>query len=243
LIRISGFELGVYGIAAMVLDTFFASVKLCFMSGLFLTIAELEAGLEHIRQAPKDHGVLELIVCRPESGGRKILDQGTLDSTHGLIGDNWHARGSAKMPDGSANPETQITIMNSRCVALLAQERTRWPLAGDQLFIDLDLSLENLPPGTQLAVGSAIIEITPPPHTGCKKFVSRFGLEAMQFVNSPVGRALNLRGVNARILQSGSVKVGDQAVKKLTGAGPVEKLPTSSRKRRKRACELVVNNL
>jgi hypothetical protein len=183
------------------------------MQGLFLTAAELEAGLEHIRRSPKDEGVLELIVCRPENGERRILDQGTLDLEKGLVGDNWKSRGNAKTPDGSANPETQITIMNSRSIALLARERSRWSLAGDQLFIDLDLGLENLPPGTQVAIGSAIIEITPPPHTGCKKFVSRFGEEAMQFVNSPLGRKLNLRGVNARVRQAGVIKAGEHARK------------------------------
>jgi hypothetical protein len=185
------------------------------MPGPFLTSAELEAGLGHIRQSPKDKGPLELIVCRPQSGERKILEEATLDIIHGLIGDNWHSRGSKSMPDGSANPEMQITIMNSRCVALLAQERERWSLAGDQLFIDLDLSLENSPPGTRFSLGSAMIEITPPPHTGCKKFVARFGEDAMRFVNSPLGRSLNLRGVNARICQPGTVKVGDRAHKML----------------------------
>jgi len=183
------------------------------MPGAHLTTAELEAGLDDIRQSPKDKGALELIVCRPQTGERKILREGTLDLAKGLLGDDWHSRGSAKTADGSANPETQITIMNSRCIALLAGHRDHWALAGDQLYVDLDLSLENLPPGTRLAIGSAIIEITPPPHTGCKKFLSRFGLDAMQFVNSPIGRHLNLRGVNSRIRQPGSVKIGDYAVK------------------------------
>jgi hypothetical protein len=181
--------------------------------GAFLTTAELKAGLGHIRQSPKDKGAVELIVCRPQNGERKALEQATLDVIHGLIGDNWHSRGSKSMPDGSANPEMQITIMNSRCVALLAQDRDRWSLAGDQLFIDLDLGVENVPPGTRLCIGSAVVEITPPPHTGCQKFISRFGMDAVRFVNSPAGRQLNLRGVNARIRQSGEIKLGDYAVK------------------------------
>jgi MOSC domain-containing protein YiiM len=183
------------------------------MAGVHLTTGELESGLNHIRLSPKDKGPLELIVCRPQSGERQVLAQGDLDLVNGLLGDNWHSRGNAKTPDGSANPDTQITIMNARCIALLAREKSRWPLAGDQLFIDLDLSLENLPPGSQLSIGSAIIEITPPPHTGCKKFVSRYGLDAMEFVNSPTGRQLNLRGVNARIRQPGTIKTGDYALK------------------------------
>ena len=89
------------------------------------------------------------------------------------------------MSDGSANPDAQLTLMNARVVALVAGERERWPLAGDQLYVDLDLSADNLPPGTRLAVGSAVIEVTPEPHTGCAKFSARFGSEALRFVNSP----------------------------------------------------------
>jgi len=178
-----------------------------------LTTAELEAGLTHIRQSPKNQGLLELIVCRPQQGEREVLPEGTLDTIKGLVGDTWHSRGSSKTPDGSAHPEFQITIMNSRCIALLAFCKNRWALSGDQLFIDLDLSLENLPPGTRLALGSAILEITAPPHTGCKKFIARFGDDAMRFVNSPIGRQLNLRGIHAKVMQSGVARSGDSAIK------------------------------
>jgi MOSC domain-containing protein YiiM len=108
----------------------------------------------------------------------------------------------------------QLNIMNSRVIALLAQDKDRWPLAGDQLFIDMDLSAENLPPGTRLALGSAMIEVTDQPHTGCKKFMERFGLDAMKFVNSPVGKQLHLRGINAKVVQPGLIQVGD-VVKKI----------------------------
>ncbi len=174
-----------------------------------LNTTELEAGLDEVRRSPKDEGLLEMIVCRPQSGERELIQEGRIDLAEGLLGDNWRARGSAKMPDGSANPDTQITIMNSRAATLVAQSKERWPLAGDQLIIDMDLSAENLPPGTRLAIGSAVLEVSEQPHTGCKKFVARFGMEAMEFVNSPVGKELHLRGINTRIVRAGLIRVGD----------------------------------
>lgn len=178
-----------------------------------LTKDELEAGLDHIRQSPQDNGVLQLIVRRPSVESREVLDEAQLDLSEGLVGDSWKVRPSSKTPDGSPHPDMQVNIMNARVVALVAQEKERWPLAGDQLYVDLDLSRANVPPGTQLAIGSAVVEVTAPPHTGCKKFVARFGLEAMQFVNSAVGKELNLRGVNAKVIQPGVVRTGDIARK------------------------------
>jgi hypothetical protein len=178
-----------------------------------LTLQELEAALEHLRQAPKDEGVVELIVCRPDIDRREVLDEAELDVEKGLIGDNWLVRGSRKTPDGSAHPEMQINIMNSRVTALVAQDKDRWPLAGDQLYIDMDLSKENLPAGSRIAVGSAVLEVSAFPHTGCHKFVARFGLDAMKFVNSEVGKQLCLRGINAKVIQGGVVKVGHTAKK------------------------------
>ncbi len=178
-----------------------------------LTMEELEAGLDEIRRAPKDDGVLQLIVRRPQVEEREILEEGELHLQEGLVGDSWIRRASSRTADGSPHPDMQINIMNSRVTALIAQDKRRWHLAGDQLYLDLDLSAENLPPGTQLSIGSAVVEVTPPPHTGCKKFVSRFGIDAMKFVNSQVGRELHLRGINAKVVQPGLVRVGDLAKK------------------------------
>ena len=174
-----------------------------------LTTAELETGLNEIRRSPKDDGVLQLIVRRPKINEREILEIGELDTAVGLVGDTWNIRGSSRTLDNSPHPDMQLNIMNSRAAALVAQDESRWQLAGDQLFIDIDLSDENLPAGTQIVIGSAIIEVTAQPHNGCKKFVKRFGLDAMKFVNSPVGKQLHLRGINAKVIKSGTIRQGD----------------------------------
>ncbi len=179
---------------------------------VYATPDELEAGLDHLRAAPRGEGVVELIVRRPTVDERETVDEAELDLEDGLVGDSWRARGrSGGRP---ANEKAQITVTNARSAALVAGDRERWPLAGDQLFVDFDLSGEHIPPGTQLAVGTAVIEVTDDPHTGCKKFSARFGLEALKFVNSPEGRALNLRGINTRVVQPGTVRVGD-AIRRL----------------------------
>jgi len=176
-----------------------------------LTLAELEAGLDHIRGSPRDAGTLEMIVRRPRSDEREVLDAARLDPDEGLVGDRW----AAKLP---RRPDEQITLMNSRVIALVAQDRARWPLAGDQLYVDLDLGVENVPAGTRLAVGAAVIEVSAKPHLGCGKFRGRFGFDAVRFVNSPRLSGLQLRGIHARILAAGDVRVGD-TIRKLAALG------------------------
>jgi len=174
-----------------------------------LTTADLEEGIDHIRRAPGDHGRVELIVRRPAVDGREVLGEATLDLVEGLVGDTWRVRGSSRTADGSSHPDMQLNLMNARTAALVAGHPDRWQLAGDQLYVDLDLSEANLPPGTRLELGSAVIEITAQPHLGCKKFSARFGNDALRFVNSPIGRELRLRGANAKVVVPGCVRVGD----------------------------------
>jgi hypothetical protein len=178
--------------------------------------AQLNAGLDLIRESPPDDGVVELIVRRPAVDDREVLAVATLDVDAGLVGDNWRSRGSTGTADGSAHPGMQLTVMNARAALLVAQDPGRRMLADDQLYVDLDLSPANLPAGTRLAVGSAVIEVSEEPHLGCAKFAARFGKDAWRFVNSRVGRGLRLRGLNARILASGTVCPGDR-VRKLPG--------------------------
>lgn len=172
-------------------------------------LATLEAGLPHVLSSPKDGGTLELIVRRPAVGEREMLSEATLDAAEGLVGDTWRARGSSSRPDGSANPKAQITIMNARVAELVAGDRGRIQLCGDQLYVDLDLADDNLPAGTRLAIGTAVVEVTDDPHTGCRKFMDRFGKDAHRFVNAKRERRLNLRGVNAVVAVPGVVRAGD----------------------------------
>lgn len=178
-----------------------------------LTTTQIESGLADAGSSPRDRGTLELIVRRPAVGAREELDEGALDVAEGLVGDTWSVRGSRRSPDGGPHPDMQLNVMNARVAALLAGTRERWVLAGDQLFVDLDLSEDNLPAGTRLSVGTAVIEVTAEPHTGCGKFVERFGADAMAFVNSARGRRLRLRGLNARVVRGGSIRRGDVVAK------------------------------
>jgi len=169
----------------------------------------LEAALPYIRAAPTDEGVVQMIVRRPGKGKREVLSEGILDPAYGLQGDNWRQRGSSATADRSAHPDMQINIMNSRVTAALAQDKSRWQLAGDQLYVDMDLSEANLPPGSRLSMGTAILEITAEPHLGCRSFADRFGRDAVMFVNSDIGKKLHLRGLNARVVLGGVVVPGD----------------------------------
>jgi len=177
------------------------------------TFEDLNAGLDSIKNSPKDNGVVELIVIRPEENERQVLDECDVSTAGGVHGDRW-AKGSWKNePDGSPHPDVQVAIMNSRCVSLLTDEKSRWALAGDQFYVDLDLSQDNLPVGQKLSIGTAILEVTDVPHTGCKLFTERYGSAATKFVNSKIGRELHLRGIHAKVIRNGIIKTGDRITK------------------------------
>jgi MOSC domain-containing protein YiiM len=179
---------------------------------LHRTTEELAAGLDEVRLAPRDRGTVTLIAARPAHDQRAVLQEADLDEAEGLVGDDWRARGRSRTPDGSADPERQLTLMNARIAALIAGPLERWALAGDQIYVDFDLAEAALPAGTRLRLGTAVIEISAAPHTGCSLFADRFGADARAFVNTVDGRALRLRGVNARIVTGGTVRVGDEIV-------------------------------
>jgi MOSC domain-containing protein len=176
-------------------------------------LTRLEASLDHIREAPADRGTVELIARRPAEDEREVLSEAHLDLHEGLVGDTWRARGSSRTPDGGPSLEAQLTLMSSRAAAAIAGDREHWPLAGDQFYVDFDISRTNLPPGTRVQIGSAVIEFSEPPHTGCAKFSARYGVDALKFVNSEVGRELRLRGANCRVVVAGKVRPGDTIVK------------------------------
>lgn len=171
------------------------------------TAEEIEA---LARSAPKDVGIVRLIARRPDVDRREVVLEARLDVLEGLVGDSWRSRGNRHTPDGSADPQAQITVVNARAAEGIAGGRARWPLAGDQLYVDLDISEANLPAGSRLAIGEAELEVSAKPHTGCEKFSTRFGREALRLVNTADGRALRLRGMNTRIVVAGTVRVGDR---------------------------------
>ena len=177
------------------------------------TAAALEAGLDDVRRSPADHGRVELIVRRPAENEREVIAEGVLDRGEGLVGDAWRTQSSPPTADGWPDGDMQLTLMSSRVARLVAVHADRWQLAGDQLFVDLDLSETNLPAASRLELGSAVIEITAEPHLGCAKFAARFGPHALRFVNSATGRELRLRGVNAKVVVAGTVCIGDEVRK------------------------------
>ena len=171
--------------------------------------ADLEAGLTAVRSSPRDEGAVDLLVRRPAVDVRETPARADVDVAHGLVGDNWRERGSRRSADGAADPLAQVTVMNARAALLMAGTRDRVPLAGDQVYVDLDLSEANLPAGTVLDFGDAALEVTAAPHTGCAKFSARFGVDALRLTASPEGRALRLRGINTRVVRPGVIRVGD----------------------------------
>ena len=178
------------------------------------TTAQLTARLDHLRAAPADVGTVELVVRRPSTGEREILDEGVLDEVEGMVGDNWLSRATSYAVESGRHLDAQINVMSARMVALLADTPHGRAQAGDQLYLDLDISVENLPPGSRIALGeSAVIEVSAKPHSGCKKFTGRFGEDAMRFVNSELGKELRLRGFNARVVSGGVVRPGDKAIR------------------------------
>jgi len=186
-----------------------------------LSRQRLESGLGKIRESPADRGRVILVVRRPAVGVRELADEAMPGTVTGLAGDNWLTRGSSSRTDGSADPERQVTVMNARAAELVAGGTDRMPLAGDQIYVDLDLSVGNLPAGSLLTVGQAVLQVSDAPHLGCAKFVERFGAEAMRFVNSRLGRQLRLRGMNAQVVQPGLVRPGDVVIRRQIAApGP-----------------------
>jgi MOSC domain-containing protein YiiM len=169
-------------------------------------IDRLQEGLDHVLRSPSDEGVVEMVVRRPREDEREVVAEAELRPGSGVVGDRWS-------PDASGSPETEVTVMSARCIALLAQDRGRWALAGDQLYVDLDLGESNLPPGSRLRIGTSVLEVSEKPHRGCSKFSDRFGEDALRFVNSTLGRANRLRGLNARVIKGGIVRRGDLVTK------------------------------
>ncbi|WP_248583127.1 hypothetical protein [Nocardioides sp. InS609-2] len=180
--------------------------------------ARLAEQMAHLRAAPSGIGTLDMVARRPANGKREVMPEGILDLELGMVGDNWLERATSRAIATGRHLDAQVNVTSSRMVGLLAADDDTRAMAGDQLYVDLDISHANLPVGSRLAIGDpedggAIIEVTAKPHNGCKKFVRYFGREAERFVNSAEGKELRLRGFNARVVSAGVVRRGDSVRK------------------------------
>lgn len=177
------------------------------------SLIDLQQGLQTIKNSPADNGILYMIVARSMIREHAVPWFCKLTPEFGVEGDHWVHESWKTLPDGSPDPSVQVTIMNSRCLDLIATSKERWPLAGENLIVDMDISTANLKPGQKLSIGSAILEISDIPHTGCMKFRDRFGVEALKFVSSKEARELRLRGMFASVIKAGEIRVGDRMKK------------------------------
>ncbi len=177
------------------------------------TLEQLELSLETIAASPSKQGTVELIISRPETGKRVVHTIGNFSKTGGLEGDNWANDCWKTLPDGKSDPIVQIAITNTRLLAAICPDKSRWPLAGDQIYTELNLSKTNLPVGTRLSAGTVILEITQEPHLGCSQYAEHFGKDSLKFTLTPRGRELNLRGIYAKVIKSGSINTGDRISK------------------------------
>lgn len=178
-----------------------------------LSKEQIEARLDWIKASPADKGTLAGLCIRPELNQRRELESCLLSPEGGVEGDFWVRQCWKKLEDGSSDPIVQVAIMNARAVDVVAGSRDRWKLAGDQLFVDFDLSEDRIAPGDRLQIGEAVVEIAPIPHTGCDLFRDRYGMDAVKFINSKLGKSLRLRGVFAQIVRGGMVRLGDPVQK------------------------------
>lgn len=179
------------------------------MVAKYLTTEQIEAGLSHILASPQDQGTLEAIVIRPEENERELRKLVYLTPECGVEGDRWATSSSLRLADGRPDPRVQVSLMNFRILRMIAGDEDRMCLAGDNLIVDLDLREANVPVGQKLAIGEAVVQVTEVPHTGCKKFANRYGEDATRFINAAERKSLHLRGLYARVLQAGTVQVGD----------------------------------
>jgi MOSC domain-containing protein YiiM len=170
-------------------------------SARFRTLADLERGLAALTATPADRGRVALIVRRVENGRREVPGRVTIAPDTGVPGDAWGRR-------PGRDPAMQLAVMQLDVAELIANGQ---PLAlyGDNLFLDLDLSTRNLPLGSRVRAGDVVLEVTPAPHNGCRKFRARFGDEALRFVSSPSLRSRNLRGIYLRVVAAGALACGD----------------------------------
>lgn len=177
---------------------------------LHRTREELASALPYVAASPKDGGSVALIVVRPDHGRRETPDRVRISAQDGVEGDHWSKGCWLETDDGAPHPDVQINLMCTRAAEVIAGDPALWPAAGNNFFVDIDLSPDNLPAGTRLALGTAEIEITDQPNKGCQVFIDHYGRDACIFVNTGPGWSLRMRGLYARVVQNGDVRLDDR---------------------------------
>ena len=177
----------------------------------------LDKPINYNQSSPRDNGVVKLLVIRPETHVRTLPNAVVVSVEQGVVGDKWEAECTIKLENGKSNPDLQIAIINTKVIKEIAQsdfDMDRLALAGDNIYADLNLCEENMPVGQQIQIGNTLLEVTPFPHFGCKKFSERYSVEDLKVVNSTAGKPQHLRGIYVKVIKNGSISIGE-SIKKI----------------------------
>ena len=185
-----------------------------------VSFAECEQALDHINRAPLDEAEIDCLCARPDFGTRAFPDKLILTVDHGILGERWTHSPWLTLPNGDPDPRIQVSILSKRVMDLCWRDRERVIHPGDPFVVDMNLGEANMPVGTRLAIGTAIVEVSDKFNTACVKWRDRYGQDSLHWMNLARNRPYRLRGILCRIVQDGEVKLGDRLAKLPNSAEP-----------------------